>query len=69
MADVQDVMATAVGGKPFSQMIEGERSFDITLRWPEALRSDEDAILNIPVEVARQRACSHPPCRASHRPW
>ena len=26
---------TAVGGKPFSQMIEGERSFDITLRFPK----------------------------------
>ena len=30
------VIDTAVGGRPFSQMIEGERSFDITLRWPEA---------------------------------
>jgi cobalt-zinc-cadmium resistance protein CzcA len=50
--DVQDAAATAVGGKPFSQMIEGERSFDIILRWPEKLRSDQDAILNVPVEVA-----------------
>ena len=32
-------------------MIEGERSFDITLRWPEALRSDDRSILKIPVEV------------------
>ena len=38
VADVQDVIATAVGGKAFSQMIEGERSFDIALRWPERLR-------------------------------
>ena len=37
VADVQDVIATAVGGKAFSQMIEGERSFDIALRWPERL--------------------------------
>ena len=32
VSDVQDVIDTAVGGKAFSQMIEGERSFDITLR-------------------------------------
>ena len=49
--DVLDVVATAVGGQAFSQMTEGERSFDITLRWPEALRRDQTAILDIPVEV------------------
>ena len=53
VADVQDVIATAVGGKSVSQMIEGERSFDIALRWPERLRGDESAILNIPVDVSR----------------
>ncbi len=53
VADVQDVVATAVGGKAFSQMIEGERSFDIALRWPERLRQDESAILNIPVDISR----------------
>ncbi len=51
VGDVQAVVDTAVGGKPFSQMIEGERNFDITLRFPEAQRSNLDAILNIPVEV------------------
>src|SRR5262249_27764508 len=40
-----------VGGKPFTQMIEGEKSFDISLRWPEKLRNSEVAILNIPVNV------------------
>ena len=34
VSDVQAVVDTAVGGKAFSQMIEGERSFDITLRTP-----------------------------------
>jgi cobalt-zinc-cadmium resistance protein CzcA len=53
VADVQDVIATAVAGKSLSQMIEGERSFDIALRWPERLRGDESAILNIPVDIAR----------------
>jgi heavy metal efflux system protein len=53
VGDVQAVVDTAVGGKAFSQMIEGERSFDITLRYPRALRSDLDAILEIPVEVSK----------------
>jgi cobalt-zinc-cadmium resistance protein CzcA len=32
-------------------MIEGEKTFDITLRWPEHLRGNEQAILDIPVDV------------------
>ena len=51
VGDVQAVGETAVGGKPFSQMIEGERSFDITLRFPKNRRSTLDAILDIPVDV------------------
>jgi len=36
-SDVQDVLATAVGGKSLTQVVEGERKFDVTLRWPERL--------------------------------
>lgn len=52
VADVEDVIETAVGGKPFSTMVEGEKRFDITLRWPANLRSSEDSILNIPVDIS-----------------
>jgi cobalt-zinc-cadmium resistance protein CzcA len=55
IADVQDALATAVGGKSFAQMVEGERTFDITLRWPERLRMDENQILDIPVDVIKNR--------------
>ncbi len=55
IADVQDALATAVGGKAFTQMVEGERTFDITLRWPERLRMDENQILDIPVDVIKNR--------------
>ncbi|MDG3007359.1 efflux RND transporter permease subunit [Paludisphaera mucosa] len=48
---VEDVIQTAVAGKPFTQMIEGEKSFDVTLRWPERLRQSDTAILDIPVDV------------------
>lgn len=53
--DVNDVVKTAVGGKPFTQMIEGEKRFDISLRWPAHLRSSEEDILNIPVDVLNNR--------------
>ncbi|MBI1916445.1 MAG: efflux RND transporter permease subunit [Planctomycetes bacterium] len=51
VADIQNVVQTAVGGKAVAQMTEGERLFDITLRFPPTLRSSEQAILNIPVDL------------------
>src|SRR6185436_8017045 len=53
VADVEDVIQTAVGGMPFTEMTEGEKKFDISLRWPEKLRESPDAILNIPVDVVK----------------
>jgi cobalt-zinc-cadmium resistance protein CzcA len=50
--DVQNAIKIAVGGQAVSQMIEGEKTFDITLRWPERLRGSLAAILDIPVELA-----------------
>ena len=58
VADIEDVIQTAVGGKPFSQMIEGEKTFDISLRWPEKLRQSMDYILDIPVDVVKNRITS-----------
>src|SRR5262249_3652001 len=51
VADVQNALQTAVAGKPATQVIEGERTFDLSLRWPERLRENEDLILDIPVDV------------------
>ncbi|MGC3972482.1 MAG: efflux RND transporter permease subunit [Pirellulales bacterium] len=58
-ADVQDVIQTAVGGKSLTKIVEGERSFDLTLRWPERLRSSADQILQIPVDVLRNSVHEH----------
>src|SRR5262249_23361623 len=55
VTDVQNVIQTAVGGKAVSQMTEGGRSFDITLRFPPRVRRDEHSILNIPVEVTNNQ--------------
>ena len=51
-ADVQTVIQSAVGGKPTSQIQEGEKQFDLTLRWPVPLRESEEKILEIPVPVS-----------------
>lgn len=50
-ADLQAIVQSAVGGKKVTEMIEGEKTFDVTIRWPARLRADEEAILNIPVPV------------------
>ena len=52
---VQDLLETAVGGKAFTSMVQGERKFDVTLRFPEKLRSDVETILDLPVEVSGNR--------------
>jgi heavy metal efflux system protein len=50
-ADVQAVIGCAVGGKATTQIQEGEKIFDLTVRWPLQLRADETAIRSIPVPV------------------
>ncbi len=51
VADVNNVIETAVRGKAMTQMIEGEKLLDITLRWPQRDRQDPSSILEIPVDV------------------
>jgi heavy metal efflux system protein len=50
-SDVNNVVQSALGAQALSQMIEGERRFDISVRWPRKLRSSETDILDIPVDV------------------
>src|ERR1700732_5353788 len=47
-ADVNNVVSSALGAKPLSSMVEGEKLFDIAIRWPKGLRSSETSILDIP---------------------
>jgi cobalt-zinc-cadmium resistance protein CzcA len=51
-ADVNNVVTSALGGKALSSMVEGEKLFDISVRWPKRLRSSESDILDIPVDIA-----------------
>ncbi len=57
---VQNVIQTAVGGLACTQMIEGEKNFDVTLRWPEKLRDNTAAILDIPVDVGANEVETDP---------
>ncbi|MFN2368202.1 MAG: efflux RND transporter permease subunit [Desulfurivibrionaceae bacterium] len=47
VADVQDVIRTAVGGETAGQIFEGIRRFDITVRFAEEARNDAEAIRHI----------------------
>jgi len=50
VADVQQVIETAVGGKPATRVLEGERRFNVTVRFPEETRNSPEAIGNILIE-------------------
>jgi cobalt-zinc-cadmium resistance protein CzcA len=47
VADVNEVIETAIGGKQASTIYEGERRFPLLLRYPASYRSNVDAIQNI----------------------
>ncbi|GGC62811.1 CusA/CzcA family heavy metal efflux RND transporter [Undibacterium terreum] len=53
MADVQDALAIATGGREAGAMFEGDRRFDIVVRLPEGLRSDPDALKRLPIPLPR----------------
>jgi cobalt-zinc-cadmium resistance protein CzcA len=47
VADVQDAIETAVGGKAVSQILQGEQRYDLVLRYQEPYRNTKEAIENI----------------------
>jgi heavy metal efflux system protein len=51
VADVNNVINTAVRGNALTQMVEGAKLFDVTLRWPVQRREDLTSILDIPVDI------------------
>lgn len=49
--DVQDTVATAVGGEVAGQLFEGDRRFDIVVRLPESLRADPARLADLPIPL------------------
>jgi len=47
MADAQAVIEMAIGGKAATQFYEGERTFDVMLRFQKEYRDSEDRIANV----------------------
>ncbi len=47
VADVQDAMETAVGGKAVSQVLKGEQRYDLMVRYQEPYRDTRESIENI----------------------
>ena len=47
VADVQDAIETAVGGKPVSQILKGEERFDLVVRYQEPYRKTVEDIANV----------------------
>lgn len=51
VADVQDLVSTALGGTTVGQIFEGDRRFDLVVRLPENLRTDLTYLQNLPVPL------------------
>ena len=51
VAEVQEVVAVAVGGKAASRVFEGDRRFDLLVRLPERLREDTEALKRLPIAL------------------
>src|SRR5262249_18607944 len=50
---VHDVIGAAIGGQEAGAVFEGDRRFDIIVRLPETVRSDLEALGNLPVALPR----------------
>jgi cobalt-zinc-cadmium resistance protein CzcA len=53
--DVMNVIASALGATPQTTMIEGEKLFSVSVRWPKWRRSSETSILDIPVDIVNNQ--------------
>ena len=51
IADVQEIVQTAMGGREAGTVFEGDRRFDLVVRLPESLRTDIDALERLPIPL------------------
>ncbi|MCC7205326.1 MAG: CusA/CzcA family heavy metal efflux RND transporter [Phycisphaeraceae bacterium] len=51
IADVQDVIAAAVGGREAGLVFEGDRRFDLVVRLPDDIRRDMAALRQLPIPL------------------
>ena len=53
IADIQDLVAIAVGGREAGLVFEGDRRFDIVVRLPEAIRGDFASLEKLPIPLPK----------------
>jgi cobalt-zinc-cadmium resistance protein CzcA len=53
---VQDVIAAAMGGREAGKVFEGDRRFDLVVRLPEHLRTNLQALENLPIPLPGENA-------------
>lgn len=51
IADVQDVIAVAIGGREAGLVFEGDRRFDLMVRLPDDIRRDISNLSNLPIPL------------------
>ncbi|MCF6285374.1 MAG: CusA/CzcA family heavy metal efflux RND transporter [Candidatus Hydrogenedentes bacterium] len=54
IADVQEVIEVAIGGKAMGAIFEGDKRFEIIVRLPEKLRNDLEMLKRLPVPLPSQ---------------
>ncbi|MDT8999707.1 CusA/CzcA family heavy metal efflux RND transporter [Paucibacter sp. APW11] len=55
MTEVQDAVATAIGGREAGTFFQGDRRFNILVRLPDAQRQDLEALRRLPVPLPKGR--------------
>ncbi len=68
IADVQDTISTAVGGRTAGTLFEGDRRFDIMVRLPDQLRGDLESIRRLPIPLPANSAAATASTRVSFIP-
>ena len=65
--ELQDTVATAIGGTQAGQLFEGDRRFDIVVRLPDALRGDPRALAELPIALGDEVQADESSGRAAWR--
>ncbi|WP_132998650.1 efflux RND transporter permease subunit [Luteimonas arsenica] len=65
--ELQDTVATAIGGTQAGQLFEGDRRFDIVVRLPDALREDPRALAELPIALGDEVQADESSGRAAWR--
>ena len=68
MADVQDTVAIAIGGRDAGILYRGDRRFNIGVRLPEGIRADVEALRRLPILLPKAGEAAAGLPRASYIP-